>query len=133
MKKVLIVTYYFPPSGGPGVQRVLKLVKYLPQFGWEPVVLTVENGDFPARDESLLKEVAATVKVYRTTIVEPYGLYRSLTGKKKGQAVDVNVIPEKGSKPKCTERLAAWIRATAFIPDPRIGWRLTAIKKGIEI
>jgi hypothetical protein len=70
MKKVLIVTYYFPPSGGPGVQRVLKLVKYLPQFGWHPVVLTVANGDFPARDESLLKEIPPSVPVYRTTMCD---------------------------------------------------------------
>lgn len=49
MKRVLIVAYYFPPSGGPGVQRVLKFVKYLPEFGWEPAVLTVADGDFPAR------------------------------------------------------------------------------------
>src|SRR5436853_2714568 len=98
-KKVLIISYYFPPSGGPGVQRVLKFVKYLPQFGWEPIVLTVEDGDFPARDESLLKEIPDNVKVFRTKIFEPYGHYRKLTGKGKGTAVDVNNIDE-GSKRK---------------------------------
>lgn len=133
MKSVLIIAYYFPPSGGPGVQRVLKLVKYLPRFGWRPVVLTVSNGDFPARDESLLKEISADVKVYRTTIIEPYGLYRKLTGKKKGAAVDVNVIPEKGATRPPTERISAWIRSTLFIPDARIGWRLTAVKEGMRI
>lgn len=133
MKSVLIIAYYFPPSGGPGVQRVLKLVKYLPRFGWRPVVLTVSNGDFPARDESLLKEIPSDIKVYRTTIVEPYGLYRKLTGKKKGAAVDVNVIPEKGTARPLSERIAAWIRSTLFIPDARIGWRLTAVKEGMRI
>lgn len=133
MKSVLVVAYYFPPSGGPGVQRVLKLVKYLPQFGWRPVVLTVSNGDFPARDESLLNEIPPDVPVYRTKIIEPYGLYRALTGKKKGEAVDVNVIPEKGQKRRFSERLASWIRATMFIPDARIGWRFTAIDEGLKI
>lgn len=133
MKNVLIVAYYFPPSGGPGVQRVLKLVKYLPRFGWRPVVLTVANGDYPARDESLLREVSPDVPVYRTTIVEPYGVYRALTGKKKGATVDVNVIPARGQKRPITERVAAWIRATVFIPDARIGWRLTAVREGMRI
>jgi glycosyltransferase involved in cell wall biosynthesis len=133
MKRVLIVTYYFPPSGGPGVQRVLKLVKYLPQFGWHPVVLTVANGDFPARDESLLKEISPGVPVYRTNIIEPYGLYRALTGKKKGEPVDVNVIPEKGARRPMSERLASWIRGTLFIPDARMGWRLTAVSEGMRV
>lgn len=69
MKKLLIVTYYFPPSGGPGVQRVLKFAKYLPEFGWEPIVLTVKDADYPARDESLLKEIPPAVRVYRTKIL----------------------------------------------------------------
>ncbi len=56
MKKALIITYYWPPSGGPGVQRVLKFAKYLPEFGWEPIILTVKNGTYPAIDESLLAE-----------------------------------------------------------------------------
>ena len=98
MKKVLIISYYFPPSGGPGVQRILKFVKYLPEFGWEPLVLTVEDGDFPARDESLLSEVPADIKVYRTKIFEPYNLYRSLTGKKKNTAIDVENINKEGGK-----------------------------------
>ena len=62
-KRVLIVSYYFPPSGGPGVQRVLKFVKYLPEFGWDPAVLTVRDADFPARDESLLAEIRASLKI----------------------------------------------------------------------
>ena len=57
LKKVLVVTYYWPPSGGPGVQRVLKYCKYLPKYGWEPIILTVLNGDFPVLDKSLSKEV----------------------------------------------------------------------------
>ena len=80
MKNLLIIAYYFPPSGGPGVQRVLKHVKYIRDFGWQPYVLTVSNGEFPARDESLLKEIPDDVVVERTYIYEPYDIYRLLTG-----------------------------------------------------
>lgn len=84
MKNVLIIAYYFPPSGGPGVQRVLKHVQYLPEFGWNPIVLTVSNGEFPARDESLLAKIPKGTIVERTHIYEPYDIYRLVTGKKKG-------------------------------------------------
>lgn len=132
MKKVLIISYYFPPSGGPGVQRVLKFVKYLPEFGWQPIVLTVKDGDFPARDESLLNEIPKNINVHRTDIFEPYGYYRKLTGRKKGQAVDVDNI-EKGSKKKFSDKLAEFIRATFFIPDARRGWKKFAVAKGKKI
>lgn len=132
MKTALIISYYFPPSGGPGVQRILKFVKYLPEFGWQPVVLTVKDGDFPARDESLLDEIPKNIKVYRTDIFEPYGFYRKLTGRKKGQAIDVDNI-EKGSKKKLPDKLAEFIRATFFIPDARRGWKKFAIEEGRKI
>ncbi|MGA7161079.1 MAG: glycosyltransferase family 4 protein [Bacteroidota bacterium] len=127
MKKILIITYYFPPSGGPGVQRVLKFAKYLPEFGWEPVILTVKDGDYPARDESLLKEISPSLKVVRTRILEPYDFYRRITGKKPGTAVDVNNIPKKGERKNFSEAIAEFIRATFFIPDARIGWLFTAV------
>jgi glycosyltransferase involved in cell wall biosynthesis len=133
MKKVLVISYYFPPSGGPGVQRVLKFVTYLRQFGWQPVVLTVKDADYPARDESLLREIPSDVPVYRTPIFEPYDLYRRLTGKAKGTPVDVNTIPRPGVKRSLQERLAEWVRATFFIPDARIGWKRSAVKAGLDI
>jgi hypothetical protein len=133
MKKVLIISYYFPPSGGPGVQRVLKFVKFLPQFGWEPVVLTVENGDFPARDESLVKEIPQTVKVYRTKIFEPYRLYRRLTGRPANAPVDVENIPHGIKKRSATQYLAEFIRSTFFIPDARIGWMPYALPRALQI
>jgi glycosyltransferase involved in cell wall biosynthesis len=132
MRKVLIVAYYFPPSGGPGVQRVLKYVQYLREFGWEPVVLTVADGNFPARDESLLAEIPDGVEVIRTDIFEPYDLYRKLTGKARGVAIDVNTIHKEGAKLPLKERLAELIRATIFIPDARIGWYSSALKAGLE-
>lgn len=133
MKNVLIVAYYFPPSGGPGVQRVLKFCKYLYEFEWRPVVLTVSDADYPARDESLLKEIPDFVKVYRSKIFEPYDIYRKLTGKKPGASIDVNTIPKPGEKRKISEIIAEFIRATFFIPDARIGWYPYAVSLGKEI
>jgi glycosyltransferase involved in cell wall biosynthesis len=133
LKKVLIISYYFPPSGGPGVQRVLKFVKYLPEFGWEPIVLTVEGGDFPARDESLLSEIPPATKVFRTKIFEPYRMYRKLTGKPAAAPVDVENIPLGKGKRSLTERLAGFVRETFFIPDARIGWYPYALPSAMEI
>ncbi len=133
MKKVLVISYYFPPSGGPGVQRVLKFVKYLPSFGWQPVVLTVEKGDFPARDESLLADVPQDVAVHRTRIVEPYRLYRFLTRKSKDAPVDVENIPGSRGSRRLAERIAGFVRETFFIPDARIGWYPYAVPQAIEI
>ena len=128
MKNLLIVAYYFPPSGGPGVQRVLKHTKYLPEFGWKPVVLTVSNGQFPARDESLLKQIPSDTSVERVPIFEPYDLYRLLTGKKPGTAIDVNVIKKDSQKIGFKEKIAEFVRATFFIPDARMGWIYSAGK-----
>ncbi len=133
MKNVLIIAYYFPPSGGPGGQRVLKHVRYLPEFGYEPIVLTVSNGQFPARDESLFKEIPEHTKVYRTPIYEPYDFYRLVTGKKAGSAIDVNTIKKEGEKLGLSERFAEFIRATFFIPDARMLWQLTARKEILRI
>ncbi|MGL6037286.1 MAG: glycosyl transferase family 1, partial [Soonwooa sp.] len=73
-KKVLIISYYWPPAGGPGVQRWLKFAKYLPDFGWEPIIYTPENPSYPIVDETLLKEVPESIKIVRTKIWEPYQL-----------------------------------------------------------
>lgn len=129
MKNVLIVAYYFPPSGGPGVQRVLKMVKYLPDFGWNPIVLTVQNGTFPARDESLLATLPPDLVVHRTHIYEPYDLYKLFVGEKQNTAIDVSVLTTKQSG-GWKKRLANFIRSTFFIPDARIGWLFTAVKEG---
>jgi glycosyltransferase involved in cell wall biosynthesis len=131
MKTVLVVAYHFPPGGGPGVQRVLKHVTYLRDAGWKPVVLTVENGDFPARDESLLSLIPADVTVIRVPILEPYGVYRSLMGV-KGAAIDVNVNKTEQQRSGWKAALAEFIRATFFIPDARVGWLLTAVKAGMK-
>jgi glycosyltransferase involved in cell wall biosynthesis len=131
-RTVLVIAYHFPPGGGPGVQRVLKHVTYLRDAGWKPVVMTVANGDFPARDESLLAKIPADVPVHRVRIYEPYDLYRTIMGA-KGAAIDVNVNKTSAQRSGWKEKLAEFIRATFFIPDARIGWMLTAVKAGVEL
>lgn len=130
MKRVLIVAYYFPPSGGPGVQRVLKAVKYLREFGYEPTILTVDNGAFPQFDEELALEIPSGVQVVRTKSFSPFGAYAKLTGKSKKDAVVVGTVKQRGGM---MERLASWIRANVFLPDARVGWVPYAIRKAIEL
>lgn len=131
MKKVLIITYYWPPSGGAGVQRVLKFAKYLPEFGWEPIILTIEDGDSPITDESLLKDIPENCKVYKTDSWQPYNLYRMFTGKKKSQKIPSDILIKKN--PTITERISNWIRLNLFIPDAKIGWIPYAVNKAVEI
>lgn len=133
MKKLLVITYYFPPSGGAGVQRVLKFVKYLREFDIEPIVLTVQDGDFPTRDESLLHDIPSDIKIYRTKIFEPYALYRKLTGKQPDAPVDVNNIPKPGEKRSFAEHVAEFVRSNFFIPDARIGWLPVARAHALKI
>lgn len=132
MKKVLVIAYHFPPGGGPGVQRVLKHVTYLREFGWTPIVLTVQDGDFPARDESLLDKIPSDVRVERVPILEPYDIYRSFMGR-KGAAVDVNVNKSSDQRSGWKERLSEFIRATFFIPDARIGWLRAATRRAVQL
>ena len=77
MKRVLVITYYWPPTGGSGVQRWVKFAKYLPSEGWQPVIYTPANPEQLAIDESLLEEIPAGTEVIKTRIIEPYGLYKS--------------------------------------------------------
>ena len=83
MKKFLLITYYWPPAGGAGVQRWAKMTKYMADNGWQPVVYTPSNGEVPVIDESLLKEIPASVEVVKTPIWEPYQLYKKFLGRKK--------------------------------------------------
>jgi glycosyltransferase involved in cell wall biosynthesis len=117
-KRVLIVTYYWPPSAGSGVQRWLKFAKYLPEYDWEPVIFTPENPDFELKDESLAKEVDPAIEVLKFPIWEPYDLFRKL---KKEKIKDTAQVLEKKKK-SWTDRLGIWVRANLLIPDPRIFW-----------
>lgn len=134
MKRVLIVTYYFPPSGGPGVQRSLKFVKYLPEFGWEPTVLTVDPAyaAYPELDRELENEIPAKLELIRTKSRDPYSAYSRLFGKKKDDVVGVGFLSQ--TRPGSRERLARWVRANLFLPDARKGWvpyALAAARKAL--
>lgn len=131
LKKVLIITYYWPPAGGPGVQRVLKFAKYLPEFGWQPVILTVKKGEFPAIDKTLEKDIPKDCIVYQTNSWEPTDLYKNFTGKKKDEKIPVAVLSEKDLNWK--KRIANWIRLNLFIPDAKIGWIPFAVRQGKKI
>ncbi len=126
MKRVLVITYYWPPSGGSGVQRWLKTSKYLPQSGWEPVIYTPENPDVNSVDESLLKDVSPELKVIKRKIREPYAAYKFLTGKKKGEHLQANIVSSE--KKGFVQKLSAHIRANWFIPDPRCWWIGPSVK-----
>jgi len=121
MKRVLIVAYYWPPSGGAGVQRWVKFVQYLRDFGWEPVVYTPSNPEVPIIDETLLKEVADDLEVLKYPIWEPYSFYKKFLGKKEGHAISPGVLTEVKEK-SFKERLSVWVRGNFFIPDARKFW-----------
>jgi hypothetical protein len=120
MNKVLILSYYFPPAGGSAVQRVLKFVKYLPQFGWQPVVLTTREKDHVLSDRSLMGEVPDNVRIYRTPAPDLYSWYTRMSGKKHGDADLSALAPDEGTSMRWMARLALWIRSALFIPDARI-------------
>ena len=124
MRRVLIISYYWPPSGGSGVQRWVKFVKYLPAEGWEPVVWAPEKADYPSLDPSFEKEVPADVEVLRGPIWEPYAAYRRLTGAKSTEVTEISSGPKTFK-----QRLSLWIRANLFVPDPRIGWVRPSVKR----
>jgi len=125
--RVLILTYYWPPSGGAGVQRWLKFVKYLPHFGWQPIVYTADDAEYPVLDRSLSKDIPAGLEVIKTKVWEPYDLYKRFIGHKKEDKINAGFLSEK-SKPRFTEKVAVWIRGNFFIPDARKFWIRPSIK-----
>ncbi len=124
-KKILIISYYWPPAGGPGVQRWLKFVKYLPDFGWEPTLFIPENPSYPIIDETLQKDVPKNLKMIKTKIWEPYQLAEKF-GKdnKKFKAGQFDVGENQSWKAK----LSIFVRGNFFIPDARVFW----VKPSVE-
>ena len=123
-KKVLIITYYWPPSGGSGVQRWLKFAKYLPDSGWDPVIFTPENPDFDLKDESLEKDIPEHLEVIKFPIWEPYQLFSKIKGKTKTHPGRLLEQKERGF----LEKAAIWMRANLLVPDPRIFWVKPSVK-----
>ncbi|MCX7876398.1 MAG: hypothetical protein N2321_09575 [Melioribacteraceae bacterium] len=130
MKKVLFITYYWPPAGGIAVHRNLKFVKYLREFGYEPIVHTADDAEYPVLDENNFKDVPENLKVIKTKIWEPFNLFKLITGKKKEERIH-NVFLEE-EKPTFAHKLGIWIRGNIFIPDARKFWirpSVTNLKK----
>lgn len=126
MKKVLIISYYWPPSGGAGVQRWVKFTKYLREFNCEPIVYVPENPEYPSQDDSFMKDIPQGVQIIKRKIWEPYNIYRNLFGK-KGEAIPAGFISEK-TKSGWKEKLSIAIRGNLLIPDPRKFWIRPSIK-----
>lgn len=131
MKHVLIFTYYWAPAGGVAVQRWLKFSKYLPENGWQPVIVTVKDGSYPYTDSSLEKEVLPSIKVYKTDTFEPFELYNLLRGK-KGKQLPTAML-DSSKKKSLFQKAAEYIRANFFIPDARKGWVKYAVSTGASI
>jgi glycosyltransferase involved in cell wall biosynthesis len=121
VKKVLIITYYWPPSGGSPVLRWLKFSKYLRNFGWEPLIYTPSNPEPQEKDESLLSEITPGIKIIKSVITEPYSVYKLLTGRNKDERIGTSLLSEK-KKSSVLNKLSLWIRSNFFIPDPRVLW-----------
>lgn len=119
-KKVLIVSYYWPPAGGPGVQRWLKFVKYLPDFGIQPIVYIPENPNYPLLDEKLISDVNEKAIILKNKIFEPYAL-ASVFSKNKTKKISAGIIT-KDRKQSWVEKMMLWIRGNVFIPDARVFW-----------
>ncbi|MGO3719424.1 MAG: glycosyl transferase family 1 [Mesonia hippocampi] len=124
--RVLIVAYYWPPAGGPGVQRWLNFVKYLPQNGIKPVVFVPENANYPIIDKSFEQEIPDGVEVLKFPIFEPYQ-WASFLGKKETNSISSGII-EKEENQTFTQKLMLYIRGNYFIPDARIFWVKPAVK-----
>ncbi len=124
-KKILIITYYWPPAGGPGVQRWLKFTKYLPEFSWKPTVFIPENPSYPIIDDTLAKEVSPQLDIIKTKIWEPYQIAEKF-GKdnKKFKAGQFDV----GKNQSWRSKLSIWVRGNFFIPDARVFWVKPSLK-----
>ena len=139
MKRVLIISYYWPPAGGSGVQRWVKFAKYLPSEGWQPVIYTPENPELSSVDETLLADIPEEAETIKRPITEPYSMYRRLMGSNASidmqtligganapggtaKATGGEVNPISGGSKNWKQKLSLWIRGNFFIPDPRVWW-----------
>ncbi len=125
MKRALIITYYWPPAGGPGVQRWLKFVKYFREFGVEPIVYAPENPNYPLVDEKFASEIPSDIEVLKQPINEPYR-FAKLFSKKKTKQMSSGIISKK--EISAVEKLMLYVRGNFFIPDARVGWVKPSVK-----
>ena len=119
-KRVLIITYYWPPAGGPGVQRWLKFIKYLPEFNIEPIVYVPSNPNYPITDYSLVNEIPKDLTIIKQPIAEPYKLASKIS-RGKSETISKGIIPDR-KRQSIVERLMLFVRGNFFIPDARKKW-----------
>lgn len=125
MKRALIITYYWPPAGGPGVQRWLNFVKYFREFGVESIVYAPENPNYPLVDENFESEIPKDIEIIKQPINEPYR-FAKLFSKKKTKEISSGIISKK--EVSAIEKLMLYVRGNFFIPDARVGW----VKPSVE-
>jgi hypothetical protein len=121
MKRVLVITYHWPPSGGVTVLRCLKLVKYLREFGWEPVVFTARDAKYQFEDPSNFKDVPEGLEVVRVPAPEPTNLFKRLTGRKQDTPL-LSITATSADQRSRWDALGVWVRGNFFIPDARALW-----------
>ena len=124
--KVLIITYYWPPAGGPGVQRWLKFVKYFRDFDVEPIVYVPENPTYPLEDSSLLSEIPEGIEILKQPIFEPYR-FAEVFSKKESKTISKGIIAGK-EKQSFIQKLLLFVRGNFFIPDARKFWVKPSVK-----
>ena len=128
MKRVLIISYYWPPTGGSGVQRWVKFAKYLPEEGWQPVIYTPENPEQLAVDTTLEAEIPAEAEIIKTHITEPYELYKKFLRRSGHSKEAVEVNPVNAQNKSFAQKAAMWVRGNFFRPDPRCLWIRPSVK-----
>jgi len=132
MSQVLFITYYWPPSGKASLYWPLAIIKHLPKFGWQPVVLTVKEDSFTQTDESFSNNVSKDLKVIRSKTYEPFRIYKKFTGKKADDQLIASETISTSNK-SLSHRISIWLRMNFFIPDARIGWYWPAVTAGEKI
>lgn len=127
MKKVLFISYFWPPSGKASLHWPLDIIRHLPKEEIEPIILTVENETFTQKDESLLSKVDPSWRVIKSKALEPFDIYRKFIGKNKNDKLVASETISLENK-SLAHRVSIWIRMNLFVPDARVGWNFTAIK-----
>ncbi len=127
MKRVLFITYYWPPSGKASLHWPLKIMKHLPKYGWQPSVLTVEEDTFSQQDETLSEDISPELKVIRAKSYEPFNIYKKFIGKKEDDQLVTSETISKSNR-SLSHRISIWLRMNLFIPDARVGWYFPAVK-----
>ena len=130
MKKVLVITYYWPPSGGAGVQRWVKFIKYFKNQNIDPYIISVDPdfASYPVIDKSLINDIPENTNVYLTKTNEPYSIYKKINNNQTPYAGFANE-----GRPNFLQKIARFVRGNFFIPDSRKGWNDFAYKKAVKV